>query len=1268
METTFKMEKLGDDNHMAWFSSIEHLLVVKDCWLTVTRGIPEEEAALLAAADCPGAPALPTKTTLTATFAATGTTEAQSNTALTTLSAIDWRPKDELARATIHLNVKPTHYPTVQARRTAADVCKALEPAYKSRWTMRAGEMRRRLHTMKKKGDETMREYINRGTMLQYEMSVLELGSTEAELVAALLASLPAAYRSTATMLELMTVDTLTGISDRLVAAEAQLEEDATEEEKTGVALAAAGPPQPEYIYDQRVCYGCEQVGHIRRNCPTRNYQPARQQREQRPAFGQGGQHSGGLSREGAGGPRARQDWRGGRAAPPQWGGASAAAAKPGARPPRGTPARGSGGSHGMAMTALCTSAMAAEDGDVVGSGDWIIDSGASHHMTGDAHSLHDLHSIDPIRITTAAGTSTTATCAGEAKVTLSTPLGPQETKLRGVLLVPDLAINLFSFKAMMTHGFGAYFFGGQVEIVDEGGIRFVGRARGNIYVLPRVLTDPSRPYITGVAATAASAAVWHSRLAHAGREALLGTRAAVHGLEMEKTHPRRALHALCEPCVVSKQARGTFPPSDTATTTPLALVHTDVCGPMPVNSLGGSRYFVTVLDDYSGMLAAIPIKTKADAGPALQREVARWETKLGRGLQRWRSDRGGEYMSRAMASWSSNRGVTHETTAPYTPQQNGKAERCNLSIVEKVGAIMVAAGCAKTLWAEAVTTVAYTMNRTARAGQTATPYELWSGARPDVNHLRTFGCRAYVLTPATERRKLDPRSRKGVFIGYEPHAKAYRVLVNGTIKVSRDVTFDEGRMGTDDDGAASDEATNCLPTVEADWPTDSTDTPTGVPAETAGEQAPASAAPPPAEHTDPSTAATPPTETPNATPLDVAQLVGAARQPAGLPAITGATVQETPAPERHGRFMPARLRKRPARLGEAVGTGDAHSALAGSPATDVVAATALAHVGEALDGPVPDMHESGGGLPPWWAHPTAAVGPSRAVLQGAPILSQQREPPGTEGLAMAAHGGSNPDKMKMAQAMREPDWPAFESALAREVAALWDNGTFELTYLPPGASVLPFQLLCERKRGADGAVTRHKGRGVACGNWQVPGRDFVEVWAPVIRRATLLAMLALTVSRGLLAWQLDVETAFLNGPITEAIYVRQPKGFERGDPRQACRLRKAVYGLKQAARQWYLELAKLMGRMGMVQSKADPCLFIKDVEGERVYLVVYVDDLLLMARKQEHLDDMKRDIMNVFASRDIGPPTYFLGLHVDHDKEEGSVTVSQRQYATKPQ
>eukprot|EP00170_Pyropia_yezoensis_P001938 contig_8306_g1942 len=251
-----------------------------------------------------------------------------------------------------------------------------------------------------------------------------------------------------------------------------------------------------------------------------------------------------------------------------------------------------------------------------------------------------------------------------------------------------------------------------------------------------------------------------------------------------------------------------------------------------------------------------------------------------------------------------------------------------------------------------------------------------------------------------------------------------------------------------------------------------------------------------------------------------------------------------------------------------------------------------------------------------------------------------------------------------MARAKKEPDWPDFHRANMKEVDSLWRNGTWELATRPPGAAILPTQMLNERKRGADGEIEKHKGRFVVCGNWQMAGRDYTDTWAPVARYTTLRMLLALVAKEDMSMYQLDVETAFLNGPVEEELYVEQPRGYERGDPSKVCRLLKALYGLKQAARAWYDLLHKALSGMGLVRSEADPCLYVQ-ARGKRLWLavLVYVDDLLVVGVDEDETLELKRNILGTFASRDIGEPTYFLGLHITRNRDVKTLTLSQQQY-----
>lgn len=160
------------------------------------------------------------------------------------------------------------------------------------------------------------------------------------------------------------------------------------------------------------------------------------------------------------------------------------------------------------------------------------------------------------------------------------------------------------------------------------------------------------------------------------------------------------------------------------------------------------------------------------------------------------RSDNGREFCNKAMNSYLESRGIQRETTAPYTPEQNGKAERDNRTIIESARTIMHVKGLPLQLWAEASNTAVYLLNRSGTSGtrDDTMPYELWVGKKPNLKHLRIFGSEAYVHVPKQLTTKLDVRAKRMLLVGYEGESSNYRLYdpVTKKVTVSRDVVFNE--------------------------------------------------------------------------------------------------------------------------------------------------------------------------------------------------------------------------------------------------------------------------------------------------------------------------------------------------------------------------------------------------------------------------------------------------------------------------------------------
>jgi hypothetical protein len=185
-------------------------------------------------------------------------------------------------------------------------------------------------------------------------------------------------------------------------------------------------------------------------------------------------------------------------------------------------------------------------------------------------------------------------------------------------------------------------------------------------------------------------------------------------------------------------------------------------------------------------------------------------ETMTARKVKAVQSDRGTEYLNKEVNELFRKRGITHRSTARYSPKQNGTAEALNRRLEERTRAMLADSALPESLWAEAVVCANYTRNRTPVVSHGKTPIEVFTGKKPDLSRMRVWGARAYMHVPKALRRKLDPVSEKGWFVGYETNAVAYRFLRerDERIIVSRDLIIDEG-------GAAQlevDDATPQLP------------------------------------------------------------------------------------------------------------------------------------------------------------------------------------------------------------------------------------------------------------------------------------------------------------------------------------------------------------------------------------------------------------------------------------------------------------------------
>src|SRR6202034_520362 len=223
----------------------------------------------------------------------------------------------------------------------------------------------------------------------------------------------------------------------------------------------------------------------------------------------------------------------------------------------------------------------------------------------------------------------------------------------------------------------------------------------------------------------------------------------------------------MCAACAKGKATRASFPAAKSGHADKvLGLVHSDLWGPAPVQTITGTRYVITFTDDKSRWVWVAFLKRKSDAFAAFKEWLIFAEKQTGQQLYIFCTDNGGEFLTKEWRQMLKDRGIHHETTSPDTPKQNGDAERQNRSIFDRVHTVLIDAGLPLFLFAEAVNYIVYTKNCNSTSALTNTTlYEVRFNKKPDISRLCLFSCKAYVYDHSPNRKKLSPRAFEGIFV-----------------------------------------------------------------------------------------------------------------------------------------------------------------------------------------------------------------------------------------------------------------------------------------------------------------------------------------------------------------------------------------------------------------------------------------------------------------------------------------------------------------------
>ncbi|GJT69334.1 retrovirus-related pol polyprotein from transposon TNT 1-94 [Tanacetum coccineum] len=752
------------------------------------------------------------------------------------------------------------------------------------------------------------------------------------------------------------------------------------------------------------------------------------------------------------------------------------------------------------------------------------------------------------------------------------------------------------------------------------------GSSRGYLYSLGNMMA--SSPICLLSKASKTKSWLWHRRLSHLNFGSInhLARHGLVRGLpklKFEKDH-------LCSACALGKSSKKPHKPkSEDTNQEKLYLLHMDLCGPMRVASVNGKKYILVIVDDYSRFTWVKCLRSKDEAPAFIINFLKMIQVRLKETVRRIRTDNGTEFVNQTLREYYEKVGISHETSVARSPQQNGVVERRNRTLIEAARTMLIYAKAPLFLWAEAVATACYTQNRSMiRRRHGKTPYELLHNKPPDLSYLHVFGALCYPTNDSENLGKLQPKADIGIFIGYAPTKKAFRIYNRRTRRIIETihVDFDElTAMASEhsSSGPALHEmtpvsissglvpnppsSTPFVPPTRSDWDLlfqpmfdESLNPPTNV-----DLQAPEVIAPIP-EAVAPEHAVS--TGSPSSTTVD----------------------QDAPSPSN-------------------------------SPTTQETQTPILSHDVEEDNHDIEVAHM---GNDPYFGIPIPEVTSDQSSSSD---VIHTIVPPDHQ---VSEHNSKWTKDHPLENIIVEPKnykdaltQACWIEAMQEELHEFERLEVWELVPPPDKAFVISLKWIYKVKLDELGGILKNKARLVARGYRQEEGIDFEESFAPVARLEAIRIFLAFAAHMNMVIYQMDVKTAFLNGNLREEVYVSQPDGFVDPDkPNYVYKLKKALYGLKQAPRAWYDMLSSFLLSNDFSKGSVDPTLFIRR-EGKELLLVqIYVDDIIFAASTPELCDLFAKIMCSKFKMSMMGKISFFLGLQISQSPR--GIFINQSKYA----
>ena len=836
---------------------------------------------------------------------------------------------------------------------------------------------------------------------------------------------------------------------------------------------------------------------------------------------------------------------------------------------------------------------------------EWIVDSGATDHITGSFNLLIDaVKSKREPKLNLPTGDTSVISHTGQVKL-------ENNLMLKNVLYVPTFKHNLLSVQRLIKDtGCKINFYDTYCMIVNTEGTRViaVGKAVNGLYYLvnedmKKVVSGVTREMcsnpkpdntmcvgtrrmsaackvnipntISGVPQNS-STTLWHQRLGHAP----LAKLSNIEGLKGFDKHSQD----VCITCPIAKFTKLPYTLSKSRAVDIFDMIHIDIWGPYKVSTRHNHKFFLTMVDDHSRVSWVHLLKCKSDAYSAIERFVKMAKNQFQKEVKIIRSDNALEFEDKHCRLLFDELGIIHQTSCVDRPQQNGRVERKHRNILEMGRALRFQSGLPLQYWGDSVLTAVHIINRLPiPLLQNKSPYEVMFQTKPKYHYLRTFGCLVMASNPSKQHDKFLERGVPCIFLGYPQTQKGYKLLnlTNNTMFVSRDVKFYENiypykvlnLTNITPDNHPNTPPISITPSLECD--SESYEAPQNIPAE-------------PIHITDSHLA-----DEPDEHHLPTEPVLRRSSRPHR-------------APQWHENYHTSNM----------------------------------------------TVTES-----PNHIH---SVGNTHVTQQFSCFMSHvesEHEP---------KHFREAVKEAKWVQAMNE-ELDALESNETWEITtlppgkvAIGCKWLYKTKYNADGS--------IDRYKSRLVVMGNRQKYGVDYEQTFAPVAKMATVRS-LLAVASIKGWFVhqMDVKNAFLHGELQ-ERVFMKFPPGYSGHGSRLQVQSQGEnvsntaqPTSVCRLLKSLYGLKQAPRQWFAKLSNALKSNNFIQSKSDYSLFTKHETGNFTTILVYVDDLVIAGNNMQGITQAKEFLSSQFHMKDMGELRYFLGIEVDRMK--GGIFLSQKKY-----